>query len=590
MSRASASCSPCARSGNRRLVQGYELHPGLRDPGSHRAAATGSRVVGVHGMVSLLYQYTRMRCRKILPTGFRDLAFVAARWYDNGLQDGPPNPFSCGRTRRWSYMQVPDSVVHPTSRVEVAMPQLIALELAFLRHGRSGGGGGRRRTSGWRSLTRLTRRTPEWPRGQSRFSAPLTWRRCPKSGQSPSKSAGAFRRSRRPRTDGIGRRRSRGPHNIELRQLGSCRRPPTKTCPISSASRPWALLSSTSWGLGRRRLDFVPIEGSAAQRRGQCWPRPSRRACAVPGALPARRTEDAAAAAPPCEAALLRRARNRFPAGRRRCGSSDPWAAKVEPTARSTARRVFLHTADQRRPLRPPAMCSRWPRRSTNWTADRIDRALRAAAVAPRTGLRLEDRLGLPVKLVDPFGEARLGRTLAASPPSTRASRRWWAWCWPNCGRVRIRTRSISSIPAAARSRAIGKKWAIAGSAAAVLLLAWLVYARIDHFRRPVRVAHWNSNRGSWTGSLTTPSGPMPRLMFLRWADEDVHALDRFSQLCSTQKDAVWHEASVTWPRRRVDGALKGWAAGPEVIARMAESVRGHGYALKQEKAETTKT
>ncbi len=74
----------------------------------------------------------------------------------------------------------------------------------------------------------------------------------------------------------------------------------------------------------------------------------------------------------------------------------------------------------------------------------------------------------------------------------------------------------------------------------------------------------------------------------IRWADEDVNWLDRFyaiNQSFPPAKDVVLDEVAAVSGAKGGEMDLKGWIAGPDDIARLAEGVRAHGYTLRQDKS-----
>jgi Tfp pilus assembly PilM family ATPase len=144
----------------------------------------------------------------------------------------------------------------------------------------------------------------------------------------------------------------------------------------------------------------------------------------------------------------------------------------------------------------------------------------------------IEAELGLRVELFDPFADVKLGRALVESPPE-HAGR-----FAPLLGMLQLELKAASHAidflhprrrPPPPDRR---KKWMIAAAAAVTLLLAWVIYGRVQHALLAAEV-----------DSLTVQSKELdPQIAdakkvsantadIAKWADEDVVWLDRLYKL-----------------------------------------------------------
>lgn len=384
-----------------------------------------------------------------------------------------------------------------------------------------------------------------------------------------------------------------GRNSIELRQL---QLPPAADEDLPELVRFQALREfnelDDSW-----RLDFVPIEGSADTPRTVL-------ATAIAPAVLAQFEAVCGHAGlkmrrlllRPCEAALLLRGHESIPRGQAALlvdflGSEAELTAAVDGTA------VFLHTARISGDL-PPVQALLAEIRLTMAAAFNQLSGRRIESIVlcgpPQSQLELacalEDELGLPVKLFDPFDDVRLGRALAASPPEHAG--RFAPLVGMLLAELRPGAHAVDFLHPRRRAerRDPRKMWAIAGTVAAVLLLGWLVCVKIDQIVLEANVSQ-----------LEAQSGDLDRLLeeakrthaaaadILAWDDENVNWLNRFYELHKSfppAKDAVLDEANAASSSGGGTMELKGWVARLDDIEKLAEGVRAHGYELSQKKSE----
>ena len=237
-------------------------------------------------------------------------------------------------------------------------------------------------------------------------------------------------------------------------------------------------------------LDFVPIDGSADSPRTVLA---TAIAPAVLGQIEAV-CEHAGLKMRrlllrPCEAALLLEGEKSIPRGQVVL-LVDPLGVEADLTAVVDGTAVFLrHHADQQRPAAPcrpcwPKSASRWPRPRTNWAAARSSRSCSAANSKPDLDLAraIEAELEIHVELFDPFGGVKLGRALVESPPQHPG--RFAPLVGMLLAELKPSKHAVDFLHPRRRAAAADprKKWMIAGAVAAVLLLGWIIYSRIDHY------------------------------------------------------------------------------------------------------------
>ena len=410
-----------------------------------------------------------------------------------------------------------DSVVHPTSRVEVAMPQLIALEWDSREIRMMVASGRGRQVVVEQALAvpyEIDAADAPSGQGDSPIFAATTLRAVPEIGTVPEQIGRRIAAELHARgltaSDAVV---AVGRNSIELRQL---QLPPATDEDLPDLVRFQAMREfnelDDAW-----RLDFVPIEGSADT------PRTVLATAIAPGVLAQCEAVCRHAGLKmrrlllrPCEAALLLKGQESIPRGQAALlvdflGSEAELTAAVDGTA------VFLHTA--RISDNPPPVQALLAE----------IRLTMAAAFNQLDGRRIESIVlcGLPQSHLELACASRTSWDCRSSW-SIPLARCAWAGRWRRrrrstraagaagghgAGRIaagRARGRFPPSPPprGAAQSARSGRLpgplrlcccWH-GSSTPASIISAW---PRASHT--------WSSNRGSWTGSLTTPSGPMPR-------------------------------------------------------------------------------
>jgi Tfp pilus assembly PilM family ATPase len=388
-----------------------------------------------------------------------------------------------------------------------------------------------------------------------------------------------------------------GRNSIELRQL---QLPPATDEDLPELVRFQAMREfnelDDAW-----RLDFVPIEGDANTSRtvlataiapsvlAQC-----EAVCQYAG-LKMRRL-----LLRPCEAALLLKGEESIPRGQAAL-LVDFLGGEAELTAAVDGTAVFLHTARLSGDP-PPAQALLAAIRLTMAAAFNQTGGRRIESIVlcglPQSHLELacalEDELALPVKLVDPFRDVKLGRALVLSPPEHPG--RFAPLVGMLLAELRPGNHAVDFLHPRRRAETADprKKWAIAGIAAAVLLVAWFVYARVDQFRLAARVEQLQQQSREMDKRLDDAKRAQAASgEIIRWADEEVNWLDRFyalNQGFPPAKVVVLDEASVNSGASGGEMELKGWVAQPDDMARLADGVRAHGYQMSQKSSGDNRT
>jgi Tfp pilus assembly PilM family ATPase len=380
-----------------------------------------------------------------------------------------------------------------------------------------------------------------------------------------------------------------GRNSIELRQL---QLPPAADEDLPDLVRFQAMREfnemDDAW-----RLDFVPIEGPAgaprtvlataiapsvlAQFEGVC-----RHAGLKMRRLLLR----------PCEAALLLKREESIPRGQAAL-LVDFLASEAELTAAVDGTAVFLHTARLSGDPPPvPALLAEI--RLTMAAAFNQLGGRRIETIVlcglPQSHLELaralEDELGLPVKLVDPFRDVELGRGLALSPPEHAG--RFAPLVGMLLAELRPGSHAVDFLHPRRRAEPPDRRkyWIAAGAVAAALLLAWFGYVKIDRLLLAARVDRLAAQSRELDGRVDDAKRAQAAAAeILRWADDEVNWLDRFYALNQgflPAKDAVLDEATAVSGPRGGEMDLRGWVARPDDIARLEEGLRGRGYKMSQ--------
>ncbi len=193
----------------------------------------------------------------------------------------------------------------------------------------------------------------------------------------------------------------------------------------------------------------------------------------------------------------------------------------------------------------------------------------------------IEAELGIHVDLFDAFSGVKLGRALVESPPEHPG--RFAPLVGMLLAELKPSRHAVDFLHPRRRAAAADprKKWMIAGAVAAVLLLTWLIYSRIEHYLLANAVAGLSEQARDLDRDLDRKKKIRAATAEIaKWADEDVIWLDRIyalDQSLPPAEDAVLDQLTVNSGPRGGQIELKGWVRRPDDIRRLEEGVRAHG-------------
>ena len=194
---------------------------------------------------------------------------------------------------------------------------------------------------------------------------------------------------------------------------------------------------------------------------------------------------------------------------------------------------------------------------------------------------RVEAELGIPVELFDPFGGLELSPGLRDAPPSQPS--RFAPLLGAVAAELAPSAPAIDFLHPRRRPEPPNprRKWIAGGAAAVLLLAAWLVYGRIEHFRLGDEVDQLENK----LKSLETAKGKAEKIHtavaeISKWADEEVIWLDQLQSLNEgfpPAEEAMLGQLALGVRPTGGQLDLKGWVRRAEVIAKMEEQVRARG-------------
>jgi Tfp pilus assembly PilM family ATPase len=286
-------------------------------------------------------------------------------------------------------------------------------------------------------------------------------------------------------------------------------------------------------------LDFVPIDGSAET------PRTVLATAIAPAIL--RHIEAVCEHAGlkmrrlllrPCETASLLAGEKSIPRGQVVL-LVDPLGVEADLTVVVDGMAVFLRTTRFSSDPPPLPALSAEIRRTmvaaSNQLAGRkVDSILLCGEQPAHRDLAraIEAELNLPVGLFDPFGDVKLGRALVESPPVYPG--RFAPLVGMLLGELKPTGHAIDFLhprrrPAPPDHR---RKWIIAAAAAGLLLLAWIIYGRVEHSLLAAEVDRLKEQSQSMDAEITNAKKTQAETATIaKWADEDVVWLDRIYTL-----------------------------------------------------------
>jgi len=195
---------------------------------------------------------------------------------------------------------------------------------------------------------------------------------------------------------------------------------------------------------------------------------------------------------------------------------------------------------------------------------------------------RIEAELGMQVELFDPFGAVELGPALVDSLPDNPG--RFAPLLGMLLAELKQTGHAIDFLHPRRRAEAPSrrKKWILAGAAAAVLGLAYLVYARIDYLWLASEVRGLQAECASFDSQINALKKVRDNVKEIRkWTDTEVVWLDqlyRLNQGFPPSEEAVLADLSLSAQKGEV--VLKGRVRDEGVLAKMGESIRAHGGQL----------
>jgi hypothetical protein len=193
----------------------------------------------------------------------------------------------------------------------------------------------------------------------------------------------------------------------------------------------------------------------------------------------------------------------------------------------------------------------------------------------------IEAELEIRVELFDPFGGVKLGRALVESPPEHPG--RFAPLVGMLLAELKPSSHAVDFLHPRRRAEAADprKKWMIAGAVAAVLLLGWIVYSRIDHYLLASSVDQLTQQLKGMDDSMAHANKVLANTGGIaNWVDNNVIWLDRIyalNQSLPSAEDVALGELTFNSPPRGGRIEVKGWVRQSAVIGRLEEAIRAHG-------------
>jgi Tfp pilus assembly PilM family ATPase len=196
-------------------------------------------------------------------------------------------------------------------------------------------------------------------------------------------------------------------------------------------------------------------------------------------------------------------------------------------------------------------------------------------------GERVAAELGIPVELFDPFAALELSPALrdAMPPQPSRFA--------PLLGAAAAEVaQSAPAIDFLHPRRAVAppnprRKWIAIGAAVVLLLIAYLVWGRIEHYQLAGEVDELESK----LKTLETAKASAEKIHanvaeIAKWADDEVIWLDKLEGLSDgfpPADDALLGQLSFAIRQSGAQMDLKGWVRRANVIAKMEQNIRARG-------------
>jgi Tfp pilus assembly PilM family ATPase len=190
----------------------------------------------------------------------------------------------------------------------------------------------------------------------------------------------------------------------------------------------------------------------------------------------------------------------------------------------------------------------------------------------------VKTELGVPVTLLDPFAGLTTAPSLARAMPAHSAR---YA---PLLGMLQTELRGtrhpIDFLNPRRRPPPVNRRklWISLGAAAAVLLLAYLIYGRVEHYWLASEVAEMKTRSNALDELLKKGTKPRARTAEIaKWADQETIWLDELyglSRGIPAAKDTMLSDLTLSTGLRGSQIDMKGWTRNAKSIEQMEEGVR----------------
>ncbi len=193
----------------------------------------------------------------------------------------------------------------------------------------------------------------------------------------------------------------------------------------------------------------------------------------------------------------------------------------------------------------------------------------------------IESEWRMPVESIDPFADLELGTAIERSSPSHRG--RFAPLLGMILAEASQKGHAIDFLHPRRRAESPDRRrqWILAGAAAAALLLAYLVYARVDHYLLSSEVKRLEARSRSLDAQAAAAKTLRTNAAEIaKWTDGEVVWLDQLHGLNErfpAAPDAVLSKLGFMVRQTGSQASLEGAARNAEVVAKMEQAVRTAG-------------
>ena len=294
----------------------------------------------------------------------------------------------------------------------------------------------------------------------------------------------------------------------------------------------------------------------------------------------------------PCEAALLLEGQKSIPRGQVVL-LVDPLGVEADLTAVIDGTAVFLRTtrfSSDPPPL--PALLAEIRRTMAAASNQLGGRRIESIVLCGDQQVHIDlagaiaAELGIRVEPFNPLDGIKLGSALIGSPPEHPG--RFAPLVGMLLAELKPSRHAVDFLhprrrPAPPDPR---RKWMIAGAAAAVLLLGWIIYGRVEHYLLASSVDQLTQDSADLDASILQAKKVRANSADIaKWADEDVIWLDRIytlNQSFPPAEDMILNDLAADSGINNGQVTLKGYSR-PDGIARLRESIGAHGGRLNEQ-------